>query len=93
MIKRTFLQSTKQAFTKTLAAVLAVATIVTASPLHVSANATYQASEVTAQNIFISEAEYVDTMKNVVLPYVDSIKQTGYITGEKDVSLYTKSMY
>lgn len=45
-------------------------------------------SDKSIEDIHVSEATYADTMATVVEPYLDSLIQTGYITGKKDATLY-----
>lgn len=82
MKKATLFQSTKRAFTKIVAGVLAVATLITAVPANVNAQTK------SINNFYISEDNFKATMDDVVEPYLEQYKQTGYITGKKNVSLY-----
>lgn len=44
-------------------------------------------------DIHISEDNYVEDMKNIVEPYIDSRKETGYITGVDNAQLYYEKYY
>lgn len=48
------------------------------------------ASEVSdnLNNIYVSEENYSDNMKNIVEPYINNKLQYGYIDGDEDVKLY-----
>lgn len=43
--------------------------------------------------IHISEDNYVEDMKNIVEPYIDSRKETGYINGVDNAQLYYEKYY
>lgn len=82
MKNRSRLKSTKQIAAKVVAAALAIATIVTAVPANVNAAAK------SIRDIYITEDQFNDTMETAAVPYIDQYKQTGYIKGQKNVSLY-----
>lgn len=73
----------RKVFTKVVAAALAAAIVVSAVPAKANAAKTKNISDV-----YITEDKFQNTMSQVVEPYIDQIKQTGHITGEKNVSLY-----
>lgn len=82
MKKTALFKGTKRAFTKAAAAVLAVATLITAVPANVNAQTK------SIQDFYIKEENFKATMADVVEPYLDQYKQTGFVTGNKNASLY-----
>ena len=58
-------------------------TVVSVLPSQVNA-----ASKNSVKDYLVSENNYANTMNTVVEPYINAYKQTGYITGEKNASLY-----
>lgn len=47
------------------------------------------AAQKSVDNIYINEYDYSSNMKNIVEPYIDSVKETGYLdVGESDFKLY-----
>ncbi|MDO5292512.1 MAG: alpha/beta hydrolase [bacterium] len=82
-MKKTFLGNSQKVLKKFAAATLAAVTLVTALP-----SQAFAAKATTIQDIYISENSYAETMDSVVEPYIEAYKKTGYLTGEKKVSLY-----
>jgi len=82
MKKTALFNNTKKMFTRVVATALTVATVFTAVPMNVNA------STKNMSDLLISEDNYSQTLENVVVPYTDQFKKTGYITGEKKVKLF-----
>ncbi|MDO5520037.1 MAG: alpha/beta hydrolase [bacterium] len=83
-MKRTILGNSRNVLKRFAAATLAAVTLVTALPGQAFASK----ATTSIEDIYISENHYAETMKTVAVPYIDAYKQTGYITGQKNASLY-----